>query len=164
MVLDKDGIINYLRRSYTWVDGFWFIEVERYLDSFDNALKIDIQVWIKITQQQAKLAQKLLYLSKSDVYAIIETLKVKWLVDGHSYELGRVDKNLGSVVIRKCPWFETMKRSGREHLAGHVCRAVCPPLYQTWAETINPKVKVEMSKFLGKGAEGCEINFVLSSS
>lgn len=163
MVLDKDGIINYLRRSYTWVDGFWFIEVERYLDSFDDALKIDVQVWIRITKQQAKFAQKLLNHSKCDVHAIIETLKVKWLVDGHSYELGQVGKNLGSVIIRKCPWFETMKRSGREHLAGHVCGAVCPPLYQTWAETINPKVKVEMFNFLGKGAEGCEINFVLSS-
>ena len=159
LVLDKDGIIHYLRRSYTWVDGFWFLEVERYLDSFDEVLEIDVQAWLQITRQQAKLAQKLLNLSKSDVPAIIETLKVKWLVDGHSYELGKVDESKGSVVIRMCPWFETMKRSGREHLAGRVCCAVCPPLYQTWATTINPKVKVEMSKFLGKGAEGCAIGF-----
>ncbi len=106
LVLDKDEIINYLRRSYTWVDGFWFIEVERYLDSFDEVLEIDVQVWIRITQQQAKLAQKLLNLSTCDVHAIIETLKVKWLIDGHSYELRQVGKNLGSVVIRKCPWMD----------------------------------------------------------
>jgi len=144
------------------VDGFWFLEVERHLDSFEETLEIDVQVWLQITRQQAKLAHKLKKCSKTSIPVIIETLKVKWLVDGHVYELKEVNEKQGIVVIQKCPWFDTMKRSRREHLAGHVCTAVCPPLYQTWATTINPIVQVEMTKFQGQGDESCELKFSAS--
>jgi len=159
LVLNNDQIIQYLRRCYTWVDGFWFLEVERHLDSFEKALEIDTHAWIKITRQQAKLAHKLLNCSTNDIPATFETLKVKWLVDGHSYEIQEMNTSQGTVIIHKCPWFETLKRSGREHLAGNICSTVCPPLYRTWTTTINPNIQVKIVNYLGKGAEACELRF-----
>ena len=84
---------------------------------------------------------------------------MKWFIDGHSYEIQEMNSSDGTVIIHSCPWFETLKRSGREHLAGNICGTVCPPLYRTWATTINPNIQVEMVNFLGQGAEACELRF-----
>ena len=42
---DPQVLCEYLRRSYTAVDGLWFVKLEERF-GFDTALQIDQEVWL----------------------------------------------------------------------------------------------------------------------
>jgi len=59
--VDERVITEYLRRSYSAVDGLWFMMVEKEF-SFDDALKIDESVWGVLPKIQSRKAKELLCL------------------------------------------------------------------------------------------------------
>ena len=56
--LDDKETIRYLKRSYSAVDGLWFMKVEDSFD-FDKALEIDNQVWKVVPKIQARFLKTL---------------------------------------------------------------------------------------------------------
>ena len=54
---------EYFRRSYTSVDGLWFMKTEE-LHSFEEALKIDHKVWSIFPKIQARTLMKMLNAEK----------------------------------------------------------------------------------------------------
>ncbi len=60
MTVDEDkALIEYLRRSYTAVDGLWFVMVEEAY-GFQQALELDEQVWEILPKIQARQARQVL--------------------------------------------------------------------------------------------------------
>ncbi len=56
---ENQALVEYLRRSYTAVDGLWFVMVEEAHD-FDHALALDERVWQILPKIQARKAREVL--------------------------------------------------------------------------------------------------------
>ena len=56
--LTEEQKTEYFRRSYTAVDGLWFMKVEEAY-GFDNALDIDDEVWKVLPKIQARMLKGL---------------------------------------------------------------------------------------------------------
>jgi Family of unknown function (DUF6125) len=130
MKLTDKQIADYFHRSFTAVDGLWFMKVEEKL-GFEGALEIDHAVWEVFPRIQAREMKNLLKLGKNSKglqAAITTALELK----GFAYKIENV-QNEFKVVISQCPWHETMLKSGRQNLSARIGDVICPTEYSVWA-------------------------------
>ena len=145
---------QYFKRSYFALDGLWFAMVEKNF-SLGEALKIDEEVWKVLPKIQAREVKKLLNLKKNTFSNFLDVLKIKLEAEGYCYQERIIDKDL-SLLIKKCPWYEIIKKSQREYLLpNNICRID----FQTWVEEFHLSLKVKISPCICKGDLNCEIYF-----
>jgi len=98
--LNNKQIINYLHRSFTAVDGLWFLKVEdKY--TFDEALKIDQEVWEVMPKIQARMLKSFGNLDDG-MEALCDCLTTKLVLDGFKFKtvsLGNGFKKACQVVL-----------------------------------------------------------------
>ncbi len=138
--------LEYFKKSYFALDGLWFLMIEEET-SFEYALELDKKVWKVLARIQAKSAIKL---GKE----FFESLRLKWDAEGYKYRFEKY-----KVVIEKCPWWEIMKRSGRENLAGRVGGVICPIIYNEWAKEYNAPYTITFETCICQGDKTCTLHF-----
>jgi hypothetical protein len=128
--MTPDQIRQYLLRSYTAVDGLWFVKAEERF-GFDAALDLDAEVWKVMPKIQARKIRKFAG-AGNGVSGLRMCFEEKLSVDGFVFA---VAEHPGVLEIRvsTCPWNEKMVRSSRAHLAGRVGNRICPLEYGAWA-------------------------------
>ncbi len=139
--------LEYFKKSYFALDGLWFLMVEEGA-SFENALELDKKVWKIMAKIQARTAMKL---NKE----FFESLKLKWDSEGYKYHLGEQNR----VVIEQCPWWDIMKTSGRDKLAGRVGAAICPIIYNEWAKEYRAPYIITFETCMCQGSKACVLCF-----
>jgi hypothetical protein len=130
--MDKDGVISFLHRSYSAVDGLWFVKVEEQY-GFEAALELDRRVWEVLPKIQARMLKKTLGL-ENGLQGLRHSLIERLNLDGFTFKSKEPaeDKSF-CITVTKCPWHELMVKSGRAHLSGRIGDVICPADYSAWA-------------------------------
>jgi len=139
---------EYFRKSYTSVDGLWFMKVEE-LRGFEEALEIDCRVWSIFPKIQARTLRSMLGAERG-IESLARCIAAKHSIEGFEFEaeIGEDGSSL-KMAISKCPWHELMAKSGRLALSERVGSVICNAEYSTWASEFSD--------------EGRRINFCLHS-
>ena len=156
--MDDKQIIEYLRRSYSAVDGLWFMKVEE-KHGLDEALDIDNEVWKVLPKIQARLLKSFADM-ESGLEALLGCITVKLTLDGFKFKTERDNDNSGfRVIIEQCPWFDLLAKSGREHLSGKVGDKICNTEYAVWASEFGPDISFKLQDQICGSSRCCVLQF-----
>jgi hypothetical protein len=128
--LTEGQVAEYFQRSYTSVDGLWFMKVEE-RDGFDAALKIDNEVWKVLPKIQARKLKSLLKAGEG-IDGLCDCLTNKLKLEGFEYAAKKKNDAL-TLAISECPWHKLLLKSGREHLFEQISKTICQTEYSVWA-------------------------------
>ncbi|MCX6677455.1 MAG: DUF6125 family protein [Methanothrix sp.] len=132
---------EYFRRSYTAVDGLWFMKVEEKL-GFAEALQLDEAVWKVLPKIQARTLKRMMHL-EGGLPGLQQALSARLALEGFEYEMERREEEEGfAVIVKRCPWHDLMIKSGRGKLSEQVSDLICRVENSVWA-----------SEFSGEGGE-----------
>lgn len=155
--LTPEQIAEYYHRSYTAVDGLWFMKVEEKY-GFDVALDIDNEVWKVFPKMQARLL-KTLGKTGDGVDALFECLTTKLTLEGFKFKAEKSSSRSFKIIISECPWHNLMVKSGREKLSGKVGTLVCGTEYSVWASEFGLNIKFELGQQICQGSKSCVLQF-----
>ena len=160
--LKSEQIIEYFKRSYTAVDGLWFVKLEEKY-GFDAALEIDQEVWEAFPKIQARFLKSAGRLGNG-MDALLECLATKLNLEGFKFyavKSGSQGSQGGfQISISDCPWHNLMLKSGREKLSGEIGTLVCNTEYSVWASEFGDNIKFELKEQICKGSPSCILQFV----
>ncbi len=152
---------EYFRKSYTSVDGLWFMKVEE-LFGFEEALEVDRQVWSIFPKIQARTLKSMLNAVKG-IEGLAQCLAAKHSAEGFGFEVEMAgDGSDMRMIISKCPWHEMMVKSGRVALSERVGSAICNAEYATWAAEFSDddlRVSFCLESQICKSAKICALRF-----
>ena len=151
----------FFQKSYTSVDGLWFVKMEE-KHGFNSALDVDDEVWRVMPKIQARELKKMTGLDKG-LDALFECLSTKFSLEGYDYEAKKRSDGSGfTILIRKCPWYDIMVKSGRESLAPKVGPRICWSEYNVWAREFGEDIQYELLENICSKANQCVMNFSVS--
>jgi len=154
--MKPEEIQEYLLRSYTAVDGLWFIKIEEKL-GFETALDMDAAVWAvmpKIQARQLKAALK----EGTGIESLRRCYAQKLQLEKFVFEIS--DKPAGfEVRITGCPWYEKLLRSNRAHLAGKIGNRICMTEYSVWAGEFGCNFRFLSNEKICSGGRSCVLCF-----
>ena len=156
--LNDKQIAEFCHRSYTAMDGLWFMKVEEKY-GFGAALEVDNEVWKVLPKIQARMLKSMAKM-ENGIEALFECFTTKLTLDGFTFKAEKTgDGNGFRITIEKCPWLDLMVKSGRENLAGKVGTRICNTEYSVWASEFGEDICFEMQSQICKGAESCILQF-----
>ncbi len=156
--LNDKQIAEYFYRSYTSVDGLWFMKMEEKY-GFDAALDIDTEVWKVMPKIHARMLNSM-GKTASGIDALFACFTSKLALDGFEFKAEKTGNNAGfRVTVNRCPWYDLMVKAGRESLAEKVGTAICNAEYPVWASEFGDSIRFEISEQICKGSEHCLLKF-----
>jgi len=156
-VSDDKALSEYLRRSYTALDGLWFVMVEEAY-GFQQALQLDEKIWEVMPKIQARKAREVLGITGNSIADLAACFGLKLRADGHEFEVHQQPESIRFTVLR-CQWLELLRSSGREHLAEQISGRICPTECRGWCAEFGDEFEFEIPQSLCSGAEVCQIVF-----
>ena len=156
--LSDKQIAEFCLRSYTAVDGLWFMKVEEKY-GFDAALEIDNEVWKVLPKIQARMLKSMGKMEKG-MAALCECFTTKLALDGCKFKVEKAENDSGfRVIMDRCPWYDLMVKSGRKDLSEKVGSRVCNTEYSAWAAEFDDSIRFELPEQICKGSEFCVLQF-----
>ncbi|MGA2221902.1 MAG: DUF6125 family protein [Verrucomicrobiia bacterium] len=153
--LTDQQVAEYFHRSFTAVDGLWFMKVEE-KHGFDAALEIDNEVWKVLPKVQARKMKSLLNATR-DIDGLYECFTTRFQLEGFGFETQK-DAQGFSIIVKSCPWHNQMIKSGREHLSGKIGSTICRTDYAAWAKEFG-NIDFELQDQICTGAGQCILRF-----
>jgi hypothetical protein len=153
---DKD-IAQYFQRSYTAVDGLWFMKIED-RRGFDEALDIDCEVWKVLPKIQIRTLKAMTHLEHG-LESLFHCFTTKLTIEGYVFTTAWEGEHAFKVMISGCPWYDRMLRSGRQELAGKVGACICKTEYAVWVNEFDRESNLEMKSLLCNGGDYCQLEF-----
>jgi hypothetical protein len=152
--LSSEQRSRYFQRSFTAVDGLWFVKTEE-SRGFENALESDREVWKVMPKIQARLLKEMLQVGEG-MAALQSCLQAKLEAEEYVFETSLKDAGRClEVKISRCPWHDAMVKAGREKLSGKIGRVICKTEYQTWASEFGKDVSFSIDPLLCEGNQCC---------
>jgi len=155
-VFDDRQIAEYLRRSYVAADGLWFVKVEERLD-FEEALRLDVEVWRVLAKIQARKACELLGLKSRTLADLVTALQFRFAAEQYGGRIASQSENAAEIEISACPWIELLRKSDRAHLAARVAEAICPTELAAWAREFDSAITVSIPQRMCNGDAVCRL-------
>ena len=156
--LNDEQKIQYLKRSYSAVDGLWFMKIEEDY-GFDKALTIDNEVWKVMPKIQARFFKSIYGVDKG-IEALQSCFTEKLLMDGCIFQIDTDKQNHSfRVTITKCPWNDSMVKSKRENLAQKVGSRICNTECSGWADEFGQNISFELKCQICSGSKFCILQF-----
>jgi hypothetical protein len=155
---------EYFRRSYTAVDGLWFMKVEEKL-GFDEALLVDEAVWRVLPKIQARTLKGMMNL-QSGLLGLDQALSARLAMEGFEFQI-EPEKDRLAVTISRCPWHDIMIKSGRGELSKQVSEIICRVENTIWASEFSGEkgdglvIEFSREKRICQGEESCLLRFCL---
>ncbi|MBN2099986.1 MAG: L-2-amino-thiazoline-4-carboxylic acid hydrolase [Dehalococcoidia bacterium] len=154
--LNDKQIADFFHRSYTAVDGLWFMKAEEKY-GFDAALDLDDEVWKVFPKVQARALKDMTRMTFG-LEALRECFTAKLAVEGFQFDVENLNDGF-RVRISHCPWHDAMVKSGREALSGKVGARICGTEYSVWAVEFGSGIRFERKSEICTGAERCVLEF-----
>ncbi len=154
--LTQKQIAEFFHRSYTAVDGLWFMKVEEKY-GFDVALDIDNEVWKVFPKIQARFLKSTGKLG-SGIDALYEALTTRLKLEGSEFNAEKTDRGF-RITIKNCPWHNLMIKSKREALSGRVGTLICNTENRAWASEFGSDIEFELKEQICTGSKHCILNF-----
>jgi hypothetical protein len=156
--LSDKQIEEYFHRSYTTVDGLWFMKIEEKY-GFDAALDIDNEVWKIMPKIQARFL-KSLGKTGDGINGLFECLTTRLALEGYKFKAGKTGNGDNfKITVNICPWHNLMVKSGREKLSGKIGTLICNTEYSVWATEFGPNIKYELKDQICRGSQCCIVHF-----
>jgi predicted ArsR family transcriptional regulator len=146
---------EYFRRSYTAVDGLWFMKVEESY-GFEAALQTDEAVWRVLPKIQAR-AMKAMANLENGMEGLYQGITTRLFLEGFDFRAERDDEGF-SIFVRQCPWRELMVKSGRKHLSETVSNIICNVENSVWASEFGD-IKFRREARICNGSCECLLRF-----
>jgi len=156
--MEERIITEYLRRSYSAVDGLWFMMIERHF-CFNKALELDAEVWSILPKIQSRKVKELLSLEGKGVSDFVQAIKVKLEAEEYDYEIATEGDDHIQIKIHRCPWFEILKKANREHLACKIADAICPAEFGVWLKEFDLNMDISTPARFCNGDNVCIWDF-----
>jgi hypothetical protein len=156
--MEEKIITEYLRRSYSAVDGLWFMMTEKKF-SFDKALELDVEVWSILPKIQARKVKELLSLEGKGVSDFIKAIEVKLVAEEYDYEIETHGDDHIQIKMHRCPWFEALKKANRLHLASKISNAICPMEFGVWLKEFDLNMNINTPARFCDGDNACIWDF-----
>ena len=147
-------IAEFLRRSYFTVDGLWFVKCEEQR-GFDEAMALDVAVWQVMSKIQARKAKSLLGTNGDSLENLARCFQLKMAAEGYDADFA-LDDSQFLITVRKCPWFEILRSSGRTNIAEAIADGICANEFAGWTRELAPDAVFEMRKRLCVESDNCE--------
>ena len=150
---------EYFRRSYTAVDGLWFMKVEERM-GFEKALQIDEAVWRVLPKIQARTLKAMMDLPFG-LDGLKQALSARLVMEGFDFHMMEKEGAV-EVEVHGCPWHRIMIDSGRAGLSERVSEVICRVENETWAREFSGpggKIGFEREKRLCRGDGMCRLRF-----
>lgn len=154
--LNEEEKIKYLKRSYSAVDGLWFMKVEDSL-GFDKALELDNEVWKVVPKIQARFLKATLGVDKG-LEALERCFTEKLQMDDIEFN-EKSNENVLTITISRCHWHELMVKSNRAHLSPRVGETICDTEYSGWAQEFGEGITFKMLSRICNGGKECVLQF-----
>jgi len=151
---------SYFRRSFTAVDGLWFMKLED-RDGFEKALEIDNEVWKIFPKIQARELKAAFHLD-TGLEALQTCLTTDLELKGFTFQVKHAEKDRAfQIVIADCPWHNGMVKSGRAQLSARVGEVICCTEYSAWAKEFGKGIefRYQPAASLCAGGKNCILNF-----
>lgn len=151
---------EYFRKSYTSVDGLWFMKVEELL-GFEEALEIDRRVWSIFPKIQARTLREMLGAERG-IEGLARCIAAKHSIEGFEFEARIEGDGSLRLIVSKCPWHELMAKSGRLALSERVGSVICNAEYSTWASEFSDEdrnINFCLHSQICKGDQVCIFGF-----
>lgn len=158
--MTSEAIRQYLLRSYTAVDGLWFMKVEERF-GFEAALDLDVQVWEVMAKIQARQMKSLLSAGQG-VSGLQKCLGAKMATEGFVFRAEQKLRDL-DVAITGCHWFDKMVKAGRGNLAAAIGNRICTTEYSVWAREFGCSFQFACDRKICEGKAECRLRFAESS-
>jgi hypothetical protein len=156
--LSREQIAEFWHRSYTSVDGLWFMKVEEKY-GFDVALDIDDEVWKVLPKLQARMIKSMGGLGEG-IDGLFEGLTTKLSLEGFAFETERDADGTGfTITLGTCPWHDLMVKSGREALSERVGTLICNTENTVWASEFGEGIRFELGDQICARASSCRLWF-----
>jgi hypothetical protein len=147
---------DFYYRSYTSMDGLWFMKVEdRY--GFDAAVDIDVEVWKVLPKLQARILKPLVS-GDTPMERFYECYTTRLALDGFQFDTEKTDNGF-RVMVKRCPWYEFMVRSNRGELCAKVLTAICHTVQPGWAREFGENIEFDLPSQMCQGAGSCMFQF-----
>jgi len=156
--LSKTQLEHYLRRSYTAVDGLWFMKVEE-KHGFEVALDIDREVWRVMAKIQSCALKSILADPAGDPPNLRKAFSAKLKLDGFRFRT-RTSNSGFTVTIPTCPWLEILAKAGRQEFADRIGSAICGSEYPVWPQEFGDSYSLEFTSRICMGDKICRIDFI----
>jgi hypothetical protein len=156
MPMTPEQIKDYLLRSYTAVDGLWFVKIEEAF-GFDAALDLDVKVWEVMPKIQARRIREALGAGR-DAAGLRACYAEKLTLEEFRFTEADVPGGF-EIRVHLCPWFEKMKRSNRAHLAARVGNRICTAEYSGWASEFGCSFRFGNPVKICEGGADCVLAF-----
>ncbi|NYT02247.1 MAG: L-2-amino-thiazoline-4-carboxylic acid hydrolase [Methanosarcinales archaeon] len=147
---------DYFRRSYTAVDGLWFMKVGE-SHGFEEALNLDEQVWMVQPKIQSRMIRSMLQAGEG-LEALFRCLAVRLSLEGFEFRAERGEDGIWVEVVR-CPWHELMVKAGREALNNQVGERICQAENAVWASEFGPGIRFVREERICDGKARCLLRF-----
>jgi hypothetical protein len=151
---------EYFRRSYTSVDGLWFMMIEEKY-GFEEALERDEAVWKVLPKIQARALKQMMNLDRG-LDGLQEAVAARMALEGFGFDLETSERGF-CLTISRCPWQELMGKSGRQHISERVSGVICQAEHSVWASEFDEdgaeKIGFERETRICQGAEKCILRF-----
>ncbi len=163
IVFDEKAIIEFLRKSYFAADGLWFLAVENAY-SYDDALRLDEEVWRVLPKIQARKARELLGINDGSLSDLALALGLRFSAEGCDHRITEQTQNVLKIEMHSCPWLAALQRSCRTSLAKEICERICVLDYKTWAAQFSSDINFSLRRMMSTGAPSCELVFMVEPS
>jgi|GEM_PF-7015795 hypothetical protein len=154
--LGLEQTLRYLQRSYTAVDGLWFMKTED-AHGFESALDIDEAVWKVMPKIQAR-ALKAFCGKTAGLDSLIDCFETKLFLDGFEFRTER-STDMAEITFLKCPWYEKLVKSNRTHLAEKIGARICTAEFSGWAAEFGCGFSFSGENRICRGCEKCGVRF-----
>lgn len=151
--------VEYLRRSFTAVDGLWFVKVEEAF-GFEQAMDLDRDVWEVTGKIQARTARRLAAEGAAGLEGLAKSLRLKFSAEGYGVTMEEFDSGALTVRIENCPWLEILQRAERMHMAETIAKKICTADFGAWAREFGVELDFDPQQTLCCGRQSCAIRFV----
>lgn len=162
MELTGEELDEMRKEALIAVDGLWFLEAERRC-GFEAALEADLEVWRRYALIFLRRLLKRAGISPAPgerpgmelVWLFLRTL---CRVDGTecSGEIRGGDELI--MEVRRCPWWENLKRAGREGLVP--CERVDDAIFANAVRSLDPSISMEIKRSFPRGDDRCSFRFL----
>ncbi len=149
----------YFRRSYTAVDGLWFIKMEEKY-GLDAALELDKSVWSVLPKIQARTLKTMIG-QEFGLEGLQKAIRARFDLENFNYEL-KCEHNSFTVIISRCPWHDLMTKSGRFSLSERISSLICEIETSVWSSEFSDDSKIinwTREKGICKGNKNCVMKF-----
>lgn len=157
LTFEDAQLIAFLQRSYSAVDGLWFVMCEQEL-GFDQALELDDRVWQVMPKIQVRKAREVLGLTGHTPAELARALALKYTCEGHAFRVAHDDAGV-TVTITDCPWRALLAKSDRLHLAATIGLRICTAEGAGWAREFGQAYEFTMPECMCEQAGECRLTF-----